>query len=443
MMYPRIKLARNLLRDDGILFISISDVEQSNIRKLCEEIFGHDNVIAQIAWKARAKPVNIGDAKYRPQRELEYVLIVQKSPKAGSFFPLYTGGTRSYPYELNGRRYRLTTILKSNRGASHRSTMSFPLGDYSPPDGQRWQAGEEVIKQLNADGYIEFKDGTPFRRYFEDEEGAEHDPFYCFMDVDWSSTSEAGKNRLNELVGPNHGFDTVKPVRLIKTLIQTSTARDRGDIVLDFFGGSGTTAEAVFEANLEDNGNRRFMLIQLDEACRPMRAGDTPQFATVSALAKARIDAARKDISSKSLAGTRDLGYRWLKTESSSFRDVRQTPDLTEQNLLLDFADNIDVKKNREIDLLFEILVDWGVDLTLPINEREIQGKTVFFVNEEPYDLIACFDCGVTEELVKSLAKYKTTRVLFRDSGFISDSVKINAEQIFKQIDRDVEVRSI
>lgn len=135
MMYPRLKLARNLLCDDGILFISISDVEQANLRKVCEDVFGFDNVIAQITWKARVKPVNIGEAKYRPQREIEYVLVVQKTPAPRTFYPLLTGGQRSYPHDDNGRKYRLTTILKSNRGANHRSTMSFSLGDYAPPEG--------------------------------------------------------------------------------------------------------------------------------------------------------------------------------------------------------------------------------------------------------------------------------------------------------------------
>ncbi len=253
-MYPRLKLARNLLRDDGILFISINDVEQANLRKLCEDVFGAGNIIAQITWKARVKPVNIGDAKYRPQKEVEYVLIVQKTQTPGSFYPLFTGGIRSYPHEIGGRKYRTATILKSNRGVNYRSTMSFKLGEYEPPEGQRWQAGEDIITQLNNDGYIEFRDGTPFRRYFEDEEGAEHDPFYCFMESDWSSTSEVGKHQLNEILGNQHGFDTVKPVKLLKTLIQTSTAANENHLILDFFAGSGTTAQAVMEANSEDGG---------------------------------------------------------------------------------------------------------------------------------------------------------------------------------------------
>lgn len=141
MMYPRLKLARNLLREDGALFVSIHNRELAHLRQLCDELFGEENCVGTITWKARAKPVNVGDAKYRPQNETEYVVMYQKSDHEGKFQPLYTGGVRSYPHDLNGRRYRLTTILKSNRGANFRNTMSFEIDGYRPADGQRWQGG--------------------------------------------------------------------------------------------------------------------------------------------------------------------------------------------------------------------------------------------------------------------------------------------------------------
>lgn len=442
MMYSRLKLARNLLREDGVIFISIHDVEAANLKKLCEEVFGIENFVGQITWKARAKPVNIGDAKYRPQKEVEYVLIYQKSYVPGTFYPLYTGGERSYPHEVEGRKYRLTTILKSNRGTNYRSTMSFSLGDYMPPEGQRWQAGEDVINQLNEDGYIEFRDGTPFRRYFEDEEGAEHDPFYCFMEVDWSSTSEAGKSQLNNLLGNQHGFDTVKPVQLIKTLIQSCTSVSDDHVVMDFFGGSGTTAHAVMQQNSEDGGNRRYLLIQIPEPA--VSKSGAPLFDTISELCKTRI----RNSSDKILEGecherwNKDIGFRVLKVDSSNMADVYYTPDAIEQSQLQIFTDNIKSDRKPE-DLLFQVLLDWGVDLSLPIRKETIQGKTVFFVNEPPYDLVACFDTGVNEDLVKELAGFEPLRVVFRDTGFVSDAVKINVEQIFKQMSPGTEVKAI
>lgn len=430
------------MRDDGVLFISIHDVELASLKKVCEEIFGTENFVGQITWKARVKPVNIGEAKYRPQKEVEYVLMYQKSYVPGTFFPLYTGGERTYPHELNGRKYRLTTILKSNRGANYRSTMSFPLGDYSPPEGQRWQAGEDVISQLNNDGYIEFRDGTPFRRYFEDEEGAEHDPFYCFMEVDWSSTSEAGKNQLNEILGNQHGFDTVKPVRLLKTLIQACTSQNNRHLVMDFFGGSGTTAHAVMQLNSEDGGNRQFILVQVPEP--PITKSGEAKYENIAELCKDRICRSGSTI----LAGdvheewNRDVGFRTLKIDTSNMADVYYAPDALDKANLDLFVDNIKPDRTAE-DLLFQVMLDWGVDLALPIARETIQGKDVFFVDGNV--LAACFDASgsIDEAFVKELAKHQPLRVVFRDAGFKSDDVKINVEQIFKLLSPGTEVKSI
>lgn len=442
MILPRLKLARNLLRDDGVIFISIHDVELASLKKVCEEIFGAENFAGQITWKARVKPVNIGEAKYRPQKEVEYVLMYQKTYVPGTFFPLYTGGERTYPHELDGRKYRLTTILKSNRGANYRSTMSFSLGDYSPPEGQRWQAGEDVINQLNNHGYIEFRDGTPFRRYFEDEEGAEHDPFYCFMEVDWSSTSEAGKNQLNEILGNQHGFDTVKPVRLLKTLIQACTSQSNSHLVMDFFGGSGTTAHAVMQLNSEDGGNREFILVQVPEP--PITKSGLAKYENIAELCKDRIRRSGSTI----LTGdahedwNRDVGFRTLKIDTSNMADVHYAPDTLDKANLDLFVDNIKPDRTAE-DLLFQVMLDWGVDLALPIATQTIQGKDVFFVDGNA--LVACFDAegGIDEGFVKELATHQPLRVVFRDAGFRDSAVKINVEQIFKLLSPATEVKCI
>ena len=459
MMYPRLKLARNLLRDDGVIFISIHDGELSNLKKICDEVYGVDNFVGQITWKARVKPVNIGDAKYRPQKEVEYILIYQKINERGIFYPLYTGGERSYPYTYGTRKYRLTTILKSNRGANYRSTMTFSLGDFTPPEGQRWQAGEDVISQLYQDGYIEFRDGIPFRRYFEDEEGAEHDPFYCFMEVDWASTSEAGKAQLNDLLGNQHGFDTVKPVRLLKTLIQSCTCADKC-IILDFFSGSATTAHAVMQLNAEDGGNRQFIMVQLLEPCDEKSETYKAGYKNIAEIGKERIRRAGAKIKAELAAQQSqngqgslldhdaprstplDIGFRILKVDSSNMADVYYTPDTLTQSQLSLLTDNIKIDRlNNPEDLLFQVLLDWGVDLTLPIRKETILGKTVFLVDENA--LVACFDTGLTEDLVKELCRFNPLRVVFRDNGFSSDAVKINATQIFKQLSPGTEVKAI
>ena len=442
MMYPRLKIARNLLADDGVIFISCDDNEQDNIKKICNEILGCDNFLGQITWKARVKPINIGSAKYKPQKEVEYITIYGKGDSNNAFFPLYTGGIRSYPYSINGRKYRLATILKSNRGANYRESMSFNLKDYSPPEGQRWQAGEDVIKQLYNDGYIEFKDKTPFRRYFEDEEGEEHDPFYCFMEVEWASTSEAGKHQLNNLLGNNHSFDTVKPTRLIKTLISTCTTSNDENIILDFFAGSSTTAHAVMQLNAEDGGNRRFIMVQLPEPCDAKSEAAKAGYSTIAEISKERIRRAGKKI----LEGdchedwNRDVGFRVLKVDSSNMADVFYTPDALRQDLLHMATDNVKPDRSPE-DLHFQVLLDWGVELTLPIRKESIQGKTVFFVDENA--LVACFDRGIDEALVKELTACQPLRVVFRDNGFVSDAVKINVEQILRQLSPTTEVRCL
>ncbi|MDD3162257.1 MAG: site-specific DNA-methyltransferase, partial [Bacteroidales bacterium] len=319
MMYPRLRLARNLLADDGIIFISISEKELVNIIRISNEIFGEEHLIGTITWKARVKPVNIGDAKYRPQKETEFILVYEKTDFQDKFLPLITGGLRSYPYEIDGKKYRLTTILKSNRGTNFRSTMTFELEGYSPPDGQRWQAGEDVINQLNDDGYIEFKDGTPFRRYFEDEEGAEHDPFYCFMEVDWSSTSESGKNELNNILGNNHEFDTVKPTRLLRTLLSSCTQKN--DIILDFFSGSSTTAHAVMQLNADDGGNRKFIMVQLPEPCGEDTEAAKAGYKNICEIGKERIRrAGEKIVKSEELKVKSEQGEQVVQgTLNSSF----------------------------------------------------------------------------------------------------------------------------
>jgi adenine-specific DNA-methyltransferase len=449
MIYPRLKVARGLLRDDGVIFISIHHVELQNMLRVCDEIYGEENRVAIITWKARVKPVNIGEAKYRPQAETDYVVVYQKSDKAGKFKPLFTGGVRSYPHALGDRRYRLQTILKSNRGGNFRSTMSFELNGYAPPEGQRWQGGDDEIHRLDSQGYIEFRDGTPFRRYFEDEEGAEHDPFYCFMEVDWSSTSEAGKHELNSLMGDDHGFDTVKPTRLIKTLIQSITDPLAGEVVMDFFAGSGTTGHALMSQNLEDNGNRRCILVQLPE---PLDVGNKDQQSTarfcgkigkplnIAEVTKERLRRSGVKLRESSSEAPLDIGFRVYKLASSNIRAWEPVAaDL--ENTLLAHAEHL-VQGRTEADVLTELLLKLGLDLCVPIEQKQIAGKMVHSIGAGA--LIACLSDGITrdvaEELGTGIAAWRKalnpavdTRVVFKDSGFADNDAKLNMAAILTQ----------
>lgn len=443
MIYPRLKLARNLLRDDGVIFISIHHVELSSLLKLCDEVFGEENRVGVVTWKARVKPVNIGEAKYRPQGETDYVVMYQKSDVSNKFKPLYTGGMRSYPHAINGRVYRLQTILKSNRGANYRSTMSFEVDGYAPPEGQRWQAGEDEIRRLLNDGYIEFREGTPFRRYFEDEEGAEHDPFYCFMEVDWSSTSEAGKHELNALLGEHHGFDTVKPTRLIRTLIQSITDPSAKEIVMDFFAGSGTTGQAVIDQNAEDDGNRRVILVQLPE---PLNEDNKDQRSAARFLLELGRPNRLSEITKERLrrAGKKcakgDVGFRVYKLATSNIITWEPEPSDLEGTLLA-HAEHL-VPGRTEQDVLYELLLKLGLDLCVPIEKKDIAGKAVHSIGGGA--LIVCLADSLTKDSVetvangivawwKELAPAVDTRVVFKDSGFADDVAKANMAAILNQ----------
>ncbi len=263
MIDARLAAGAATLCRSGIICVSIGEDEQSSLRELMLRSPLLGTHAGTVVWKARVKPVNIGEAKHRPQKEVEYVHVFERRGGSCLFRPLVTGSERTYPCEINGRRYRLATILKSNRGANRRDTMRFEIGGYEPPEDQRWQGGEDFIRELFDGGNIEFRDGTPFRRYFEDEEGAEHDPFYCFMEGDWSGTSEIGKSELNHLLGNQHGIDTVKPTRLVSTFLLSST--DQSEIALDYFAGSGTTGHAVINLNRQDGGKRKFILIEMGD----------------------------------------------------------------------------------------------------------------------------------------------------------------------------------
>jgi adenine-specific DNA-methyltransferase len=478
MMYPRLMLARNLLMEDGVIFISIHHRELAHLLRLSDEIYGEENFVGLVTWKARVKPVNIGEAKYRPQSETEYVLIYQRSSLPGKFQPLYTGGVRSYPHNLNNRKYRLQTILKSNRGANFRSTMSFEIRDYTPPEGQRWQGGEEEIKRLDSEGYIEFREGTPFRRYFEEEEGAEHDPFYCFMDSDWSSTSEAGKFEVNALLGDDHGFDTVKPTRLLKTLLQSLTAPEDNDIVLDLFGGSGTTAHALWSQNASDNGHRRFIMVQLPE---PLDSENKDQKSaanycdklnkprTIAELTKERLRRAGKKIREELLTtkitnytkkkkggeetlfsqveaeisdplscgscgswsekNLPDLGFRVFKLDSTNIREW----DPNRENLAASLEASVDhLKSNRsEQDILFELLLKLGLDLCVPMEQRTIGGKTVHSIGGGV--LITCLDKSIARADAEPLAQGILAWLKELNTAFADDVAKTNLSKILEQ----------
>ena len=252
--------------------------------------------------------------------------------------------------------------------------------------------------------------------------------------------SQEGKKELNTLFPEASVFETPKPVRFLKRIFHLST--DRDSIILDFFAGSGTAAHATLQLNADDGGNRKFILVQLPEITADGSAAKKAGFKNVADICKERIRRAGVKILNGECHADweRDAGFRVLRVDTSNVKDVYYTPDQTNQKSLLAAIDNIKSDRTSE-DLLFQVLVDWGVDLTLPIDIETIKGKKVLFVDQNA--LAACFETGVTEDVIMEMASREPLRVVFRDSGLVSDAMKINVEQIFKQLSPMTDVKAI
>jgi adenine-specific DNA-methyltransferase len=449
MMYPRLRIARQLLSDAGFIFISIDDNERANLQKICEEIFGGRNFIGCFVWKRRSGAM---DSVSNLSEDHEYVLIYSKS------HAVLKGVERTFEkYDNPDNDPRGPWISDNLSAGKPGGDTHYPITDpltgkeYLPPKGRYWPYNLQTMAQKIAEGRVMFPKGAagaPMLKRFASEAmkptipvsswierpngGGGQSTIVCPMN---SSATTALKNLFGGKL-----FSFPKPVELVSALIKQGAAKDA--LILDFFAGSGTTAQAVFECNAEDGGSRRSISIQLPEAIEEDSDAFREGYKTISDLSKDRIRRAGKKI----LEGechpdwNRDVGFRVLKVDTSNMKDVYYRPDELNQGDLLDMVDNVKEGRTAE-DLLFQVLVDWGVDLTLPIRRETVQGKTVFFVDDNA--LVACFDLGVSEDLVKELAKREPLRVVFRDNGFVSDAVKINVEQIFRQLSPTTDVKAI
>ena len=431
MIYPRLKLAKDLLADDGVILASIGDKELRNLQAVMDEIYGAANQVCCFVWKSRAKPTNAGSARFKPQKVAEYVLVYSKSDPEKQIYNVIPARERTYPHEDELGKFRTTTILTSNRGTFRRETMRFESHGYTPSDDFRWKAGKETIDRLYDTNHMYVsEDGVPMEKKYAQEESDPLYPIYTFVDADLSGTAESGKAELGRLVGKQHGFDTVKPVQLIKYLVQTFT--NKKDIILDFFSGSATTAQAVIEQNEEDHGTRKYILVQIEEKCDPDGEAFKAGFKTICEIGKERIRRAGRKI--KEDAGLTapadlDIGFRCLRLDSSNMENVYYTPEETQQQDLFSLVDNVKPDRTSE-DLLFQVMLDLGVLLSSPIEVKEIAGKKVFNVADG--FLLACFDHDVTEETVKAIAQMKPYYAVFRDSSMANDSVATNFDQIFE-----------
>lgn len=427
MLYPRLKLARDLLTNDGVIFISIDDNELGNLRKICDEIFGQSNFVGSIAWESKTKSQNTKDAYNKLQPKVEYILVYTKADCRR--FNLISKGKKEYNLTDSKGSYRELTQEFMNAGSIRgRETMIYSIEGISPPEGKQWQIGIEMVEKYKERGDLIIRDGKVILKMRPGDERLEiTEPFWAFFSKD-IGTAESAKKELNDIVGQRNLFDTVKPIELVKRLIFHMSKDNSETIVLDFFSGSATTAHAVMQLNAEDSGHRMFIMIQLPEKTDEKSEAYKSGYKNICEIGKERIRRATKKIAEENPEAKFDGGFRVLKCDSTNMKEVYYNPVDYEPSLFSKLEDNIKEDRTPE-DLLFQVMLDLGILLSSKIEKTTIAGKKVFSV-ENNY-LIACFDDNVTEEVITEIAKQKPYYFVMRDSSMANDSVATNFEQIF------------
>lgn len=441
MIYPRLRFAKDLLSDDGVIFVSIDDNEVENMLKCISEVFGACNFVAQIPWRKRTAK---SDVPFGISQDYEYILCFAKS---SNFEARIDGKERKY-YETPdfvGRPWRVHDLTKqttaSERPNSYFTIVNPKTGAQYPANPNRtWAITEDTFRTYYAENRIVFPGDysflniqKPVLRYWKEDDMKKAGDKFGKVAVstklpDNIGMSQDGTKEITSLLG-SKVFSFPKPASLIKYLIYTSTEKE--DFVLDFFSGSATTAHAAMQLNAEDGGHRKFILVQLPEQTDAKSEAYKAGYKTICDIGEERIRRAGKKIKEESPLTTTDLdiGFRVFKVDSTNMEDVYYRPADYNQGQMELFADNIKPDRTPE-DLLFQVMLDLGILLSSDIQKTEIGGKKVFSV-ADGY-LIACFDKDVTEETVKVIAQKQPVYAVFRDSSMASDSVATNFEQIFE-----------
>ncbi len=437
MMYSRLMLARNLLSDNGVIFVSIDDSEQENLKKVCDEIFGAHNFIAQVIWEKvhtrKNSAINFSSSH-------EYILCYAKIRRNYSndivgfkrnLLPRDNTDAYSNPDNDPKGPWKTDPITAHNYYAAD-YTIIKPNGVViKRPQDRYWAYSEESIKRMIAENAIIWGEGNSMpmaKRYLCDvQEGLV--PITLFSREFAGDTSQA-KKQIDSLFEECKGiFDYTKPVKLITRLLQVGS--DPEDIILDFFSGSATTAHAVMQLNAEDSGHRKFIMVQIQEECDEKSEAYKAGYKNICEIGKERIRRAgeKNKADHPETAQELDVGFRVLKVDESNMKDVYYAADDYDQQNLLDMISNI--KDDRsDLDLLFGCILDWGLPLSKPYSSEQMDGCTVHTYNDG--DLIACFDENIPESVVKTIAKRKPRRAVFRDSSFANSPAKINVFEIFK-----------
>lgn len=493
MMYPRLKLARNLLTDDGVIFISIDDNEVHNLRKICDEIFGEGNFVANVIWERAFSPKN--DAKYFSESH-DHIIVFSKSISNFQIGKLERSEEANARYKNYDNDNRGVWISDNLTVKSYSEKYDYPITTPSgrivtPSHGSCWRVSKEKFQELIKDNRIWFGekgDNVPRLKRFlsEVQDGMVPITIWPFKEV---GHNQEGRQEVKKLFDDKGYFDGPKPIRLLSKILKVANLQN-DSIILDFFSGSATTAHAVMQLNSEDGGNRKYIMVQLPEATAEKSEAYKAGYATICEIGKERIRRAAKSITNEAITNYEskkaeleklingqlritdgeidfpegviiddkaesllqeirnsqlkirnlDTGFRVYRLDSSNMKEVYYTPQSYKQDQLDLFADNVKEDRSAE-DLVTQIMLDWGLELSLPITRKRIEGKEVFAVAGD--SLYCCFDEGIDEAFAKAVALDRPLRIVFRDHGFIVDSAKENVKLLLKQLAPGTEMKVV
>ena len=455
MIYSRLLLARNLLSDDGVIFISIDDVEINNLRKICDEIFGSSNFVANIIWQKKTS----SDARMDISAAHDYILCFAKKRNLDkyifNYLPYDEERLASYTNPDNDPRGVWASVdITGQTGRAPKSQfyeITTPSGEkYIPPEGRCWAMAQNTFEQLYKDNRLWFgsdgKNRPRLKKFLSESEGQRP---WTWWDNKFASYNQASNKELMKLFDGKLVFDNPKPTKLLKRMISLTTQANNKDIILDFFSGSCSTADAVMQLNQEDGGNRRYLCIQipqdLQETGNDFKANNVAineGYKNICEIGKERIRRAGKKIKEENPLNTQNLdtGFRVFKLDDTNMTDVYYSATEYSQDLLPMLESNVKADRT-DLDLLFGCLLEWGLPLSLPYTSETIEGCTVHTYNDG--DLIACFDENIPDSVVKAIAKRQPLRAVFRDSSFADSPSKINVGEVFKLLAPDTRVKVI
>ncbi|SFL44036.1 adenine-specific DNA-methyltransferase [Paenibacillus sp. 1_12] len=439
MIFPRLKLARNLLNEQGVIFISVDDHEIDNLKKVCNEIFGEMNFIEQLVWKRRATPPNdriIG-------RNHEYIVVYAKNASQVQLF------LQPRSEELNARyrnpdhdprgRWVASDLSANGKGGRLVKSCVYPIlhphtGEgFMPPANKCWLYNKEKMDELLADGRIGFREnsGAPYlKRYLSEvRDGVTLPTIIENGGFSFDSAKEV------KALFDKDMFEFPKPTSLLKILLKTGSVND--DIVLDFFSGSASTADAVMQLNAEDGGNRKYIMVQLAEPCADRSEARRAGYETICDIGKDRIRRAARKIKAETEAEI-DYGFRVFRVDFSNMKDAYYVPEQLEQQFLLDLESNIKEDRSSE-DLLIQVMLELGLELSLPIEIKEIEGRPVYRVAGNL--LVCCFEERITRNMMKEIASEMPHQAVFLDCSFANDADRIYVEELFQSLSSGTEIK--